>query len=266
MSAFDRALTVCVPVALIVVGGGCTPATEVPTPPDLASTASIYDAPTGTIDASNLSSFLGKATSELSLVDSADPIAFLSAISSTISSQLSTDSLPENDAPVTSAIEVDAVLTVNQTCLAWESSIPIDANANGSLSIRTVIDQSVLSRVLWGTASHCRLTAAADEGGTDVSVDGAIGLYRYDSLSTDPANAEFLVRVDGTISSASDVVAALDFRISPDLLEIRVPLESGDVIALLKSGKIGVRAANGTFWCDDASSTCTDANGSSLGF
>lgn len=263
MSAFDRTFVASITIAFF---GACTPSTEVPTPPDLASTASIYDSPTGTIDASNLSSFLDKATSELSLVDSADPLTFLSAISRTISSRLSADNLPENDAPVTSSVEVDAVIAVSQTCLAWDSSIPIDQNANGSLTIQTVIDKSVLSRVLWGTASRCQLTASADEGGTDVSVDGAIGLYRYDSITEDPASSEFLVRVDGTISSATDVVAALDFRISPDLLEIRVPLESGDVIALLRSGKIGVHAANGTFWCDNATSACTSTDGSSIGF
>jgi len=232
----------------------CTPATVVPDPPDLDATVRAYDAPTGTFDASNVASFLLQASSELTLVNLSDPVAFLSALSSSVSTRLADDGLPEsNDPPPASSIKVDAVIRVDQTCLAWDPSVPLDATANGTLHIQTVVRESVLSRVLWGTANQCRLGGT---GSADATIDGSLSIYRYDTLFTNPADARFLIRVDGTLRSNSLAQAAFDFRISPGSLEIRITLPSGDVIATLTDGKIGVRAKNGVFICDTSAGTC----------
>lgn len=262
MSDFKSVFRIAVVFATTTLA--CTPATVVPDPPDLTATANLYDAPTGTLDATNISSFLSKATSELTLVDGADPSAFLAAITGAVATKLSSDDLPDSDESVSnSSVKVDAIVADDLTCLGWDADAGIDATENGTVHIQTVVKQNILSRVLWGTASHCRLTVPSANGDANTYVDGALSIYRYDSLQTDPAAARFLVRVDGTLGSSIAVQAAFDFRTSADLLEVRIPLDSGDVIALLANGKIGVRAKNGTFWCDSTSTTCTSADGTS---
>jgi hypothetical protein len=61
------------------------------------------------------------------------------------------------------------------------------------------------------------------------------------------------------VVEGQEISLVFDFRLIPakDLVETRVPVEDGHVIAVAGVGSITIHATNGTFSCSRETSSCT---------
>jgi hypothetical protein len=241
---------------------GCGPSgVEVQTlPPEIEALNDAYDAPTGTVPPSAMQPILAlQATLDtiarsraVDLVDRA-----LGSLRTRVQEGgLATSPLttPKKDWPI-----ISGFVTITQTCRGWDPTSTAPNPADGTIQLVAQFDRSVLQRTILGTASGCRGRVDLPGGSSlNVFLDGAIALFLQGPLPANGGEATYLMSWSGTIGTASSQVqTSFDFRVTPPLLEVRVPVADGDVIGSVSSaGQVTLRGANGTFGCSSATFEC----------
>jgi hypothetical protein len=218
---------------------------EPPAPPDMSALVAVYDSPNGTFDTDAAAAVLDSARSR------ADQIARLGIDALLLGLvQDAVDALSEAG----NAARGEGYLDAERTCAGWQQQ-PEPAEGHGRIELTVGFREQRVDAVAWGQAIACEYLADGRRVllyGSSGSVAGDVRLSFGESVAFEQiATRAVLLDLDATAEvDGRPEPADLDFRIdsATSLLELRMAVDDGDVIALAYDGTInGVRAANGVF-------------------
>jgi hypothetical protein len=261
-------------VAAALGVAGCAPDVEVPTPPNQAQTAAlvaVYQMPTATIDPGAVDQVLADAEARLADLHLDFLPDLISNLLVSTKRRLDEGGLPDNPASRLdeSSVEVSASVQVHRICPGWSDPAgPPDETQNGAVDLTEVVHAGQLSPELWGTATGCKVRVPAAGTATAVAlsvvtppvvnamVDGTLIVYSLGPLPSTPANAQFLLTFEGTITIDGQTKSlSFDFQVVNGSVEFRVPVANGDAIVTV-GATLGIRGANASYSCDLATQTC----------
>lgn len=255
---------------------GCSSKHKVdkPTPPDMQPLLDAYAAPTGTLDQKAFDSVKQTILDRQSLIDEADlDRIFTDALDVSIAGNPDAGTVDAGVPANVPDLSGSGYVTVTRICGDWSAGQKPDKK-NGSMRFTMTFTEKGPDPIVWGSFSGCSYDAggvkvkvgAGNNGQTgEVSADFGNGLS-FSGYDGSPVlfNANVLAEVNG-----KPYTIDFDFRIKPATreLELRVPVSDGDVIVELSPAGLGsIRAGNGTFTCDAATSSCTAKTGASITF
>lgn len=238
-----------------------------PTPPDMTLLAAAYEAPDGVLDENTAAEAVETAHG---IVDTVSALGIDETLLDTVLEAVEAKQTGETDS--TGAIgtqrqaltEGEGYLAVTRICNGWGSEPAPDA-AHGAIRLTVGFTEAGVDPVVWGEIEQCQYLAGDSQvllRGLDGAGAGAVKVYFGGPVPFDgvaQARALFDLDLVGVIDGA-EVSADFDFRVDGErvLLEVRIPTSSGDLIATIDGDAFtGVRAANGTFGCDEQARTCS---------
>jgi hypothetical protein len=213
-----------------------------PTPPDVSSLRAAYDTPTGTLSGDGLAC---AAAAAMATIDDNYLDALQQLIGDGLTSvrqRLIDSGLPIDDQGNLDAEElrVRGSIVVTRICQGWDPAATVpDQASNGDLTLTALVDESKLQKVVWGAAHNCLARVDVLQGtpraaSIDLFFNGdvVVGLDR--GLPADWQSAGFLVKVDAVVGTAElRRQVSFDFHVRFPQLELRLPGEGGDIIAVV---------------------------------
>jgi hypothetical protein len=163
---------------------------------------------------------------------------------------------------------IRAVIDVRRVCPGWSDppSAPNDVE-NGSVQLTALVENTRLEPFIWGTAVGCRWRLNLTDGMAlsravdpivNASLDGTMILYLYGPLPRAGGDAAFFMRFTGELGREELVQPlSFDFRVLEGQIEVRHPVDDGDIIVSFGLGTFSLRGGNATFSCDLATLSCT---------
>jgi hypothetical protein len=154
---------------------------------------------------------------------------------------------------------ITGTVTITSTCRGWDPSVTIPNPADGTIQLVAQFDGSVLQRTVLGTATNCRGRLDVPNGPSlNVFLNGTMALFLEGPLPANLDQATYLMGWSGTLGTSTAMAdVTFDFRIVPPLLEVRVPVDDGDIIGSVGGGGgVTLRGANGTFACSVQTFEC----------
>ena len=256
-------------LAVGLITPGCSNEVEKPEPPDMSALVQIYRTPTGTFDDAAAATLKDQVSQALDLLDSSALIATLRDAMSGGINGLRDEQTEALSAEVRQkrqpfSLSANGYANAVRTCNGWASTPTANRDANGSISVTFGFSERGLDPVIWGDAVRCRYVVDGrqvelDRAGDGSSVKAYIGdAATFDNYDEQPLIFAFNLTgiVDGTSQSLH-----LDFQYAPstEAIGMRVSGTGGDIIVETSEGEIvQVRAANGTFQCDQDRCTSSD--------
>lgn len=253
--------------AAMSAGHGCKKDIEKPTPPDMKALVDAYANPEGVFEDAAVNDVLSVVDDVLStLVELGlderleDVLAqFREATADEPETEPQQSDVDTDDGTV--RVEGEGFLELTRICDGWGPQ-PVADEANGSLRLNVNVTDLQVDPVIWLTASDCRylegdvpilLGAGSRRDVGDLRIFVGNNL-RVGDLGTEP----MIIDVDVTAGVDPDgggTTEGIDFdiKLSPAaaLVEIRVPLSTGDIIVGTSASTIvQIRAINGLFDCD----------------
>lgn len=229
-----------------------------PQPPDVSGVLASYEMPDSSIGVGEAPEVAASTEDFLQLLDQLGLDAYVTEVLDALNKYVDDNDIPVE--PRDPDVLIDAALVITRTCAGWGlPRPPIDPEANGQIRLNVNVEGSVLSRTLWGTATRCKQTITLSDADLDVSIDGALTIYMIDPPGTALASQSWLVIIDGTVTAgARSFTGTFDARVSPGLIEVRIPIGDKHLIAAIDAeGRVILRDASGVFTCDVAATTCT---------
>lgn len=250
---------------------------EKPTPPDLSELQRVYQSPGGNLNAETAREGLTHVAELVHLLETTNILAIFLEM-------LAGFGAAEDQKPGTAqtrqqplSFQGDGYAVISRICRGWDpnqQNTPDQSNGRTELTIN--FTESGIDPVIWGEMRRCKFLQAESQIQLGDNQSGSFRVYVGEGLSLDnPANFTegllFSLTSPVTIDDSTQEVDT-DFRVLPpseegdeNLFEIRVPLTDGDLIMIVGSnGLISVRAANGTFTCNQGEGTCTSENGTTI--
>ncbi len=228
---------------------------EPPAPPDMSVLESVYDSPSGTFDLDSAPVVLDSARRRADQIAKLGiDVLLLDLVKDAV------DALSEAG----NAARGEGYLDAERTCAGWQPQ-PEPAEGHGRIELTVGFREQRVDAVAWGQAIACEYLADGRRVllyGSSGTVAGDVRLSFGESVAFEHiATQPVLLDLDATAEvDGSPEPADLDFRIASatNMLELRIPVDDGDVIVLAMAGTVaGVRAANGIFACDPSSQNCT---------
>ncbi len=250
----------------IAITGGCEKDIEKPTPPDMTSLVAAYQSPDGIFEDAAVNDVLSAVDDvlstlvELGLDERLEELLtqFREATAEEPEAETQQSDVDTDNGTV--RVEGEGFLELTRICNGWGPE-PVADEANGTLKLNVNVTDLRVDPVIWLTASDCRYRegdvpillgagSRRDVGDLRIFVGDNLGVG---DVGTDP----MIIDVDVTAGVDPDgggSTEGVDFDIKLDptneLVEIRVPLASGDVIVGTSASVIvQVRAVNGSFGC-----------------
>jgi hypothetical protein len=250
----------------------CGPETiTLPEPPMAAETqqlVALYDMPTATLDTSNIDQVRADAQARLAELNVDWLPNLISDLLVRLRTRLDAGGLPSDPAsePKARHAQLTAVANVHRICVGWDNPAGApDEATNGALDVTAIVDTGKLNPEAWMTATACRVRfPPADNSGAIVvmpkvvnaTVDGTLIVYLLAPLPSDPADAQFLVAFNGSITNGDQTKSAsFDFEVVNKAVRFRVPANGGDAIVTV-GATFGIQGANASFSCDLTTLTC----------
>jgi hypothetical protein len=270
-------------VAAAALGLGACDEDEItlPAPPDVSGTRAVYDNPTGTLAPDRLPCAAAAAVAAIddSQLDGLGQL--LDEGLADLRRRLADSGLPTDDREQRDDEErrLRGSIVLTHICRGWDPTATLpDQGKNGALTLTAVVDDGKLQSVVWGTASSCLareqvLDQTALATTINLFFDGQliVGLDRGlpdadDDDGDGQSTTGFLVIVSGTVGTEQRRASVdADFRVRFPVLEVRVPGDGGDVIAVVDPTApqlVSVRTRDGTQ--SAAPADCGDAATKSL--
>lgn len=263
-SASDRRLVWHLGAWLVLVLA-CSPQISQPELADLGDTLAAYESPRGVLSSDNVEELVATAAQRLRGLSLANPQQLILAVVDDLEPELEARGLVDSTVDERHSLSVDASLRLRVACPGPTHDEP-DAGATfGSLNLVTRVDDNALAHVIQGQAHAC--TFPASEEAASSMLDGDIFLYRYDALSTQVADARFLLVVEGALSTTSAEGTELrnfDARLLGPSLELRLDVGGAEVIAFLDGETLGIRDARARYTCVLETRVCQAGDGATL--
>jgi hypothetical protein len=245
----------------------CVSKLDIPTPPMQAETQAIaaeYERPTGSVDIAQLQVLLDAVNVKVPNLNLDWLPNFASDLLTSLDERLQQSGLPDSpDGSVeTHHFILSAVVNLHRICPGFDDPPgPVDV-ANGRVDSTGIVKDGALEPEIWGVAAGCQ-AALSLYGGSALSgaatLDGTLILYLLGRLPTSTSNARFLFRYEGQLGIGNQTGdTSIDFRIFDGLVDFRVPVTDGNIVAEMGKGSSSVtlRASNGTFVCDLTALSC----------
>lgn len=269
------ALAFCSASVVLAIGtSACGPeAVDFPTPPLAEETMAMvqaYDMPTGTLDTARVTQVAEEVRARIDELDIDWLPEVMSRVLVRLQERFDAGGLPDDpEAPPDSDRgDITAVVEVLRVCPGWIDPPPDtpDELENGSIRLTALVDHTRIERLLWGTATDCRwrldltdgmaLSRAVDPT-INAILDGTLILYLYGALPREGGNAAFFMRFTGELGREEMVrQLSFDFRVLRGQIEVRHPVEDGDVIVGFGLGTFSLRGKNASYTCDLATLSC----------
>jgi hypothetical protein len=226
---------------------------------ELASVQAIYESPTGTVPVDAIAP-IADLQRKLDTIDSTHLGDIASNLLSSMRARLVGSGLPTDPVttPKTHHPVIIGSVMLDRVCRGWDDTSTTPDDANGAIDLTAEYQSSVLQKVVWGTATACHERVDVTNGLTvHTYLDGALGLYLEGALESDPSQARFLVGWNGTLGTEAAMAAVdFDFRVVPPQVEVRLPVDDGDIIGSIGANMVTLRGANGTYGCSLQTFTC----------
>jgi hypothetical protein len=266
LHAWSCALLIATPVAF----GACDdePDYEKPTPPNLDELLAAYDEPTADFDPADMQSIADTAQAlwdelqQTALIDQVvDVVQEVAEQQQEVEGQTSTTLMPPRHLM---AVKATGTLRGTRICNGWGPEPEPDLEANGFLRLTVNLNEQGLDPVVWGTAERCHykvsdsLVLLENPSGSDSAIAAHLGSNAtVEGLGDSPILFRFGLRI--TVDDEShELEQDLRYDISQELLELRVSVADGFVIAGVSAGALGqIRARNGTFSCQTDPLDCS---------
>lgn len=229
-----------------------------------------YEMPTGTLDTARVNQIAEDVRARIDELEMDWLPAVMSRVLVRLQERFEAGGLPDDpEAPPDSDRgNVKAVVDLLRVCPGWldPPSSP-DAAENGSVQVTALVENTRIERLLWGTATDCRWRLSLTDGmalsrAVDPTInaifDGTLILYLYGPLPREGGEAAFFMRFTGELGREERVrQLSFDFRVLEGQIEVRHPVEDGDIIVKLGLGTFTLRGANASYACDLATLSCT---------
>lgn len=235
---------------------GCGPPRVIkPPPPDMAELVASYESPDAEFDLSDAPGIAAALVTVDSLLERTSLRDQLVDVLREVLDEALDYSDPEDDLPI--SIEADGYMIVTRTCAGWNSPATPDREQNGALLVNATFTERGLDPIVWGSAAACRYLSAD----TRVQLDQPFGAVDAVSVfwgeSVERENlAERALLVDLNLAASIDdqpLTLDFDFRsLRNGNIEYRIPTRGRSLVAEVAADRVRVRAANGTFDCDES--------------
>ncbi len=253
----------------------CGSALEIPSAPDVKSTAALYDAPTLAFTAQNAAEILDSFTES---ADQLDRVGRLEPVVKTIfdfDASITATSKGQEDVVHIKGIplQTDAQIDIYGDCPGWpDVSLNVDA-----FHLIAVAKKSNLIPTLWGDIKACKIALDESiEGLSRAEFSGSVTAY-FPGLVLRKKNITKKLVVfiqyaisDSRVNDQKYSPWKSHFRVVEKRYEYLVDLaQQGHVIVFaedISRLRLGVRAANGTWQCNTEERNCVNADISDLFF
>jgi hypothetical protein len=151
-------------------------------------------------------------------------------------------------------------ITIDRTCRGWDDTSTTPNPADGKVEVIAEIDNSMLQRVVWGTATMCKGRVDVTNGvAVHPFLDGTLAVYLEGPLPSNANDANFILGWSGTLGLEQNPTLATgssDYRVVSGQVETRIMEPDGDIIGSVGVNEVSLRGSNGTFGCSLVTSTC----------
>ena len=250
----------------------CGPAElELPEPPGMSGLAQRYEEPTGEVSGAQVEGLLREFLERrefLMALDDMGPITRAIGEFAT-STEIGEDGSVEIDG---APIHTDAVLTINGRC-----------SREGTFSFRMIVRQSAIVPIGWGEIEGCRVGGEVPGlGETDLRFSAELSVFvpNLTLSSQSPEDFEFLFSyrfrdvevIHGEVERDAFGQEG-SFRLREGLFEVLLTDGAGGELVFFReraaegiTGRIGVRAANGVWFCSFDERLCESGDSSQFSF
>ena len=259
---------VCLPLALTTSACGPDPI-DYPSPPEEAQAIlATYESPTGTVDAADAAVVAARASARIDELDIDWLPELMGRVLVRLRERFEVGGLPLDPAAIVDPDRptIIALIDLEHVCSGWSVPPgPPNEAENGSIQLFAKVDNTRLRRELWGTASNCRwrisqrmgLAQVVTSPALNVALNGSLLLSLYAPLPKEEAEAAFFMSFDGELGREEQLrPLSFDFRTINRQIEIREPVDDGEVIVGRGAGTVSVRGQNASYTCDLATLTC----------
>ena len=255
-------------LALAITTSACLDGVEIPTSPEAQETDAIvlvYESPTGSLDTAMLQQTADAARARIDELDVGWMPRLMSEVLMRLRQRFEAGGMPADPAAPTDSDRADmtAVIDLTHVCTGWDDPLsPPNMPENGSLQLTAIVEKTRLQRQLWGTASACRwrldpVEATERVSSVEAFVDGTLILYLYGPLPQAWVDADFLLRFTGQLGRQDQVRERdFDFRFVDGVVELRHPVEDGEIIVGIGLTTLTLRGSNATVTCDLITRSC----------
>ena len=235
---------------------GCGPPRVIKPPaPDMTELVASYEAPDADFDFADAPSIAAALVAVDSLLERTSLRDQLVDVLREVLDEALDYSDPEDDLPLD--IEADGYMIVTRTCAGWSSPATPDREQNGALLVNATFSERGLDPIVWGSAAACRYLSADARIQLDQpfgAVD-AVSVFWGESVERETL-AERALLVDLNLAASIDdqpLTLDFDFRsLRNGNIEYRIPTAGGSLVAEVADDRVRVRAANGTYDCDES--------------
>jgi hypothetical protein len=260
---FERHNLIAALASVVLAGGlacGASPLTLPQPPQSLTALADAYANPTGTVNQAQLQQTVTDAEAQFSSSGLDWLPQLIDENLVRVRERFDQNVLPTNPliARQQNRPSIQAVVNVQHVCQGWGSSAPA-AGSNGDLSLTAVVEDTQLTRGVFGSATSCMETVQATNNvAVNAFVSGELNTLLQGSLPATDQDVFALVQISGQIGTQNNVTSgSVDFQIVGTQVEFRHTVSDGFVIVSIGPTSVSVRGSNGTFTCDLTGTTCS---------
>ena len=258
----------CLALALVITTSSCQDEVEIPTSPEAEETDAIvlvYETPTGSLDTTMLQETADAARARIDELDIGWMPRLISGALTRLRQRFDAGGMPADPTASTDSDRADmtAVIDLTHVCKGWDDPLaPPNMTENGSVQLTAIVEKSRLQRQLWGTASACRwmpdpVEVTELDPLVQAFVDGTLILYLYGPLPEEWIDADFLLRFTGQLGRQDQVRERdFDFRFVDGVIELRHPVDDGEIIVGVGLTTLTLRGSNATVTCDLITRSC----------
>ena len=249
-------------------------AVEKPAAPDMSSTIRAFESPDAPLNRGTLTEALEDFSAQLDILGA---LGVEELVIDLIALSLDADEASAEQGLRTTRqgleLSGEGFLRINRICPGHEGSDVPDA-ANGVMDFVVPFTDQGLDPVLWGNFTGCKYLSGEQSvvlsKGTGAKI-GDIRLFVGESLqfgSFGQSDIIFELDVQFSLEGQPSQSSTIEFKLLLDGgLEIRLPVDEGDLVASLTGDVLGFRAGNGVWACRLGEKVCEETtSGDSFSF